>query len=469
MSRVVFAPERSKRQWIILLPVLLAPMALVVSDAFSPWLPRGIAVILLLLTIALAMIEGAFLVRVLPRSKAQEIQAFQLQAVNQVISKAGASLELQEVLDAITRLTVEVTGVRGCSIKLLDATDVSAKGGMRVRSLAGIRREVSELAIEAAENIYAKSLLDGRPVEVEGAQERDFPELDGEVESLVCVPLRHEGRVVGALCLYSEKGKRLPAETLSFLSRLGDLVAIFIENASVFERLKKVDEARAWFLLKASHELKSPLASIISICQTILDGYLGSVESKQREMMERIRFRAAVLLETANDLLALARTKSQTAGGPEESVELCGVLHETVKFFQAAAAEKDVTVEISTPCEPFSITTAREGTRSIMSNLISNAIKYSPAGSRVSVSLAREDEGARFTVSDRGIGIPETEQKGLFREFFRATNARSLTQAGTGLGLAIVKSLLDGMGGSIDVQSGEGKGTTVSVLFRTKV
>ncbi len=468
MSREIFDLERPKRQWIFLLPALLAPTALVVSDALSPWLPRGFAGILLLVTIALAMIEGAYLVRALPGSKAREIQAFQLQAVYQVISKAGASLQLQEVLDTITRLTVEVTGVRGCSIKLLDASDVSAKGSMRVRSLAGIRREVSELAIEAAENIYAKSLLDGRPVQVEGAQERDFSELDGEVESLICVPLRHEGKVVGALCLYSEKGKRLPAETLSFLSRLGDLVSISIENASVFERLKKIDEARSWFLLKASHELKSPLAGIISICQTILDGYLGDVESKQREMMERIRFRAAVLLDTTNDLLALARTKSQAFDGPEESAELCGVLHETVKFFQAAAAEKDVRVEISAPCDSFSIAIAREGARSIMSNLISNAIKYSPAGSRVSVSLAREGEGARFTVSDRGIGIPETEQKGLFREFFRATNARSMTEAGTGLGLTIVKSLLDRMGGSIDVQSGEGKGTTVSVLFRTK-
>jgi signal transduction histidine kinase len=100
-----------------------------------------------------------------------------------------------------------------------------------------------------------------------------------------------------------------------------------------------------------------------------------------------------------------------------------------------------------------------------MTNLISNAVKYSAAGSTVTVSLERAEGGARFTVTDRGIGIPPADREKLFREFFRAPNARSHTSSGTGLGLAIVKSVVDQLGGTIDVQSEEGKGTSVQVFF----
>ena len=262
--------------------------------------------------------------------------AVQLQAIYQVLSKVSGSPDLQAILDDITRLTVEVTGVRGCSIKLTDGTGPHQRT-MRVRSLAGIQRTVADLSVDAARNIYARSLLEGRPVVVEGAQASDFPELDEQGESLVCVPLRHEGTVVGAMCLYGEKGKSLPSEMLSFLSRLGDVVSISIANAAVYESLKRIDEAKTWFLLKASHELKSPLASIQSICQTILDGYLGDVTGKMRELVDRIRFRASFLVETAGDLLVLAKTRTPMANGELEEVEPCGVLEETVQFFTPAA------------------------------------------------------------------------------------------------------------------------------------
>ncbi|HYW83778.1 MAG TPA: sensor histidine kinase, partial [Spirochaetia bacterium] len=106
-----------------------------------------------------------------------------------------------------------------------------------------------------------------------------------------------------------------------------------------------------------------------------------------------------------------------------------------------------------------------EGVKSILGNLLSNAIKYSPPGGKVSVSLARGVAGALLVVSDQGIGIPDAEKGRLFSEFFRASNARSYTEAGTGLGLAVVKSEVDAMGGTLDIQSEQGTGTTVRVLL----
>ncbi len=463
MREEAFLRAHPGRLWIALLPPLAGCLVLTVAAGLGaralPVLPFALAVCVL------AFGLGTLLARELPGRRRLEILAAQLEAVSIVIGKAGSSLELQEVLDAVTRSTIEVTGVRGCSIKLLDP------GGntMSVRSLAGLHREVSELRAETAESIATRSLMEGRPVLVEGAVLDDFPELDSGTESLICVPLRHQGRVIGALCVYGEIGKKLSPEMLTFLSRLGDLAVLSIVHASVFESLKKLDEAKSWFLRKAAHELVSPLGVIQSMAQNLLQGYLGDMTDRQKEEIERMRSRAAGLSEVVGDLLALARGRAQppatTPGTAAESVDLCVALADAVRFFQPAAREKAIDLAIAAPCESFAVAGSFEGVKSILGNLLSNAIKYSPPGGKVSVSLARGEGVAILTVSDQGIGIPEAEKGRLFSEFFRASNARSFTESGTGLGLAVVKSEVDAMGGSLVIQSEESKGTTVRVLL----
>jgi len=297
----------------------------------------------------------------------------------------------------------------------------------------------------------------------------DFPELDSGTESLICVPLRHEGRVIGALCVYGEIGRKLSPEMLSFLSRLGDLAVLSIVHASVYESLKKLDEAKSWFLRKAAHELVSPLGVIQSMAQNPLHGYLGDMTVRQKEEIERMRSRAAGLSEVVGDLLALARGRAHppatTPGTAAESVDLCAALADAVRFFQPAARDRMIDLVITSPCEPCPVAGSSEGIKSVLVNLVSNAVKYSAPRGTVSVSLARGEGVAILTVSDQGIGIPEAEKGRLFSEFFRASNARSFTESGTGLGLAVVKTEVDAMGGDLVIQSEEGKGTTVRVLL----
>jgi signal transduction histidine kinase len=399
----------------------------------------------------------------LPGRGALARRADQLQAISTVIGKAGGSPELQEVLDAITSSTAEVTGVRGCSIKLLDP----GGSGMSVRSVAGLHRQTAPLRTEAAESISTRSLLEGRPVLVEGADQGDFPELDAGVESLICVPLRRSGKVIGALCVYGEKKRRLSPEILSFLSRLGDLAALSIANATVYDALKKLDEAKSWFMRKAAHELVSPLSVIQSIAMTLLEGYLGELTDRQRAEIERMRARSAGLSAVVGDLLDLAQVRAHTAPGARPdgggTVDLSAALSEIVSFYDTAAAEKGVRLSSAAAAGPLPVRGSAEGIRSILTNLLSNAIKYTPAGGSVSVSLQAVGPGAALAVTDTGIGIPESESDRLFSEFFRASNARSYTESGTGLGLAVVKAEVQALGGTIAVQSVEGQGTTVSV------
>jgi signal transduction histidine kinase len=454
---------RIEKLWIPLLPIWLSSLvylAVVLRHA-SVSLPLTLAVVICVGGISLA--QGLLIAFDLPRFKRTGRRARALEGIYEVIHKAGGSLDLQEVLDAVTGITIKVTGVRGCSIKLWD-TD---SGTMRVRSMAGIAREAADLSIDVAENIYHRSLMEGNAVLVEDALVEDFPEVDDETESLICVPLRREKKILGALCVYGERGRSLSQEMISLFSILGDLVTLSIANASVYENLMRLDEAKTWFLLKASHELRSPLNTIQSIVRTLTQGFVGELEAPQREMLERIEVRAQALSNSVGDLLVLAKGRAELSTSELEKINFCTLLGENVQFFQSLAEEKEITLEVQCPSN---LNTAivygrREGLETIVTNLLSNAVKYTPKGGKVCMKMSPEEDKVIFEVSDTGIGIPENEQAKLFSEFFRAANAKKLAEIGTGLGLSIVKSTVEQHGGTIEVQSREGEGSTFRVAL----
>jgi signal transduction histidine kinase len=454
---------RIEKLWIPLLPIWLSSLvylAVLLRHA-SVSLPLTLAVVICVGGISLA--QGLLIAFDLPRFKRTGRRARALEGIYEVIHKAGGSLDLQEVLDAVTGITIKVTGVRGCSIKLWD-TD---SGTMRVRSMAGIAREAADLSIDVAENIYHRSLMEGNAVLVEDALVEDFPEVDDETESLICVPLRREKKILGALCVYGERGRSLSQEMISLFSILGDLVTLSITNASVYENLVRLDEAKTWFLLKASHELRSPLSTIQSIVRTLTQGFVGELEAPQREMLERIEVRAQALSNSVSDLLVLAKGRAELSTSELEKINFCTLLGENVQFFQSLAEEKEITLEVQCPSN---LNTAivygrREGLETIVTNLLSNAVKYTSKGGKVCMKMSPEKDKVIFEVSDTGIGIPENEQAMLFSEFFRAENAKKLAEIGTGLGLSIVKSTVEQHGGTIEVKSREGEGSTFRIAL----
>jgi signal transduction histidine kinase len=380
------------------------------------------------------------------------LRARELQAFCEAIKRATTTLELQEVLDTSAGVIVEVTGVAGCSISLLDART----GKMQTRSLVGVKESA------AAEAIDSRDLAEGRPIIIKDIQQRAFPEVDDQAESLLCVPLRLE-KVLGAICIYGEQGQRLPPEMISILSLLGDVVSLAIAHSFVYEDLKQLVEAKTRFMLQTSHELRSPLNAIQSIGDTILGEYAGPLGEKQRELISRIVVRAKNLSDTVNDMLALAKGRVELATLKPVRVPLARLVREAAGFYQDQAKEKRVSLEVRCVLSEAPVLGNEEGLRSILGNLISNAVKYTPGGGSVVISLAEDAGSLVLETIDSGIGIPKTEQGRLFTEFFRASNARTACETGTGLGLMIVKSKVEQHGGSIQIESREGRGTTVRI------
>ncbi len=396
-----------------------------------------------------------------PRIRTCRKQASQLHSFCKAIKQAAATLELQEILDSAAKVIVEVTGVRGCSIELLDAKT----GKMKARTIVGLDKELSDDALNIVESLYRQGSATSESVIVRDILMRDFPAVDEEFESLICVPLRLEERPLGAICIFGERGQRLSPEMISLLSSLGDVVSLAIAHALVYEDLKTLVQTKTKFMFQASHELRSPLNTIQSMARTLLEGHVGKLTAKQQDMLARIDLRAQMLSDIVGDLLILAAGRAGLSTVKHAPVDLRELVHDQVSFFETKAREKRIELKLHNRVRDGIISGNRDGLASIVTNLLSNATKYTSSGGKVTVRLFESKEELVLEISDTGIGIPKEEQDGLFTEFFRASNAKMVAKAGTGLGLAIVKATVEQHGGAIDVESEQGKGTTFRIFF----
>jgi signal transduction histidine kinase len=191
-------------------------------------------------------------------------------------------------------------------------------------------------------------------------------------------------------------------------------------------------------------------------------GLTGSVDPKQKEMIQRACERTGSLIALINDLLRYSRLEAET-GVPAvyQPVSLFDVVRRTVELLSPSAEEKGLHLEVH--LRPVHVLADEEGLTELVTNLVSNAIRYTPNGGRVSVAIEVEGPHAMLKVEDQGIGIKPDDLPHLFEEFFRSESARQFVRHGTGMGLAIVKKLVDSYGGAIDVASEPGRGTTFTV------
>jgi signal transduction histidine kinase len=216
-----------------------------------------------------------------------------------------------------------------------------------------------------------------------------------------------------------------------------------------------------------THELRSPVSVIRSLLRTMTAGYAGTLSEGQRDIVGRALHRADFLQALIDDLLDLAAGKNEMGLKEERGpVRLDEVIRQVVERHETAARENHIALECHLPKGRLvTVNAGEEGLDRIFNNLVSNAVKYTPGGGRVSVVLSIENGMARVEVADTGIGIPEESLNHLYEEFYRAPNAKVQVKEGTGLGLAITKDLVMRYGGKITVHSRVGQGTSFVVTF----
>jgi PAS domain S-box-containing protein len=234
------------------------------------------------------------------------------------------------------------------------------------------------------------------------------------------------------------------------------------ELLAAMQREKELSELKSKFVSTASHEFRTPLATMLSSAE-LLEHYSENLAPEERRnLLQTIQGSAKRMSEMIDDVLTLGRAESGVLKlnlGPTNLRELC---ERVVSEFRIAQGRHHV-ITLDDRFDRLEAYMDERLLRHILNNLLSNAVKYSPTGSEVTFSLERRDEQAAIEIQDRGIGIPPEDQPRMFESFQRASNVEN--RPGTGLGLAIVKKAVELNGGEISLQSAVGSGTRFTVVL----
>jgi PAS domain S-box-containing protein len=234
------------------------------------------------------------------------------------------------------------------------------------------------------------------------------------------------------------------------------------ELAEQNDQLRELDVMKDEFVALVSHELRSPLTAIQGYNELVLDGTAGELNDEQRTMLATVGRNSVRLLRLINDLLFVAEINAGKLTVAIEDVDLAAIVADAVADARPRAAAAEVILDVR--CDP-TPTLRADGDRlaQVFDNLISNAIKFTPAGGRVGLSVSMVGQEATIVVADSGMGMTPEDQQRLFTRFFRTKAAAKIQ--GTGLGLSITKAILDAHNGSISVASEPGHGTSFTVTI----
>ena len=232
------------------------------------------------------------------------------------------------------------------------------------------------------------------------------------------------------------------------------------------KKLQEMNRLKSQFVSMVSHEFRNPLGAVSGFIQLLERQGDKLATEKKQQYFQRIRESIDRLTSLVDDVLIMGRVgvgKLQYAPAPLDLEKFCRNLVEEIKFGRETQHQINLVVEIGDTRKPKHIQMDSNLLRHILSNLLENAIKYSPEGNPIDFTLSYPDNSAIFQIKDQGIGIPSEEQTKLFDSFYRATNVGQIS--GTGLGLSIVKQCVDLHGGEITFTSQENQGTTFTVTL----
>ena len=229
------------------------------------------------------------------------------------------------------------------------------------------------------------------------------------------------------------------------------------------KELRELDRLKDEFVATVSHELRTPLTSMVGFLEILREQATGPLTDDQQNFLEIVARNAERLTRLVGDLLFVARLDAHQLHLDVGDVDVAALLAEAVEAARATALHRGVRLELEAAHGLAHLRGDGERLRQLIDNLVSNALKFTPEGGRIAVRARSAGGAVRIDVSDTGIGIPADEVGRIAERFFRASSATERQIPGTGLGLAISQAIVDAHGGSVDVESKVGVGTTFRV------
>ena len=290
--------------------------------------------------------------------------------------------------------------------------------------------------------------------------------LAGMIDSILGLKVG-EFEVLSAEILPRDGGKGLSderylrAQSVPFQNRSGEILGS-VTIIDDITHLRKLDEMKSAFVSMVSHEIRGPLSTVLSQIKILTDGLAGELGVKQADILGKISRKVEGLVELTNELLDLSRIEAGLIVQDKQQVQMMDILDNLVGFMQARAKEKNISLTLKKADLP-SINADGQSMEEVFSNLITNAINYTPEGGKVTIAGKVSGDFLQIHISDTGYGIPPDELPRIFERFYRVKNEKTRNIVGTGLGLPIVKSIVEAHNGTIRAESKEGEGSTFFV------
>lgn len=399
--------------------------------------------------------------------------------VSQALMKDG---DVEALAVRLLEVTVRQTNAQRALLLLLDE---SAHWLYEAASFGLAAKARNRLRVPAEQGIVGKALQAPQPLVLDVSSQAVLEPPLGtllvkpDTAALAFVPLRTRKKTVGMLGLSYPAGARKQApfsrSSLSLLSILGGQIAIALENARMYateqqrttelaralEQQRELDRLKNEFIRNVSHELRTPLAMVLAYAELLASGTLGQVQAEQQGPLEIILQRALVLRDLVENVISIL--DSQSHKSEWELFSLTELVSDALAACQALADRSGLVLH-SDIAEPVpQIRGDAKHLRKVVDNLLANALKFTPAGGSITVSLSNSEEQVVLRVADTGIGIAPEHQERIFERFYQVDGSTQRRYGGSGLGLALIKEIVEAHGGVVKVDSRLGQGSTFAV------
>lgn len=417
--------------------------------------------------------------------EAEQKQREMTEALGQAAAVVNSTLDLDQVLDHILEQVERVVPGDTFNIMLLKGQEEEENVAWMVR-MRGYQNRVPEgqstnLRIPVAKfpNLV-KMMRTGKPVVVPNTavDPNWVPAKDQEWRlSYVAAPILIADQAVGFLNVNGTRPGQFGPADAQRMEVFAHHAATALENARLYQesrlqadelaatvaKLRELDHLKSEFIQNVSHELRTPLSVVQGYVSLLNAGELGGLQPEQQESVKAIYRRVQALSDMVEDITLIMDVETNPPA--LEPVPLNSLVGDAVQGFQLAVEQAQITLRTEIPPSLPFVNGSPTHLRRVIDSLLSNAVKFTPAGGKIVVQLRQESDQIVLRVADTGIGIPPDQQARIFDRFYQVDGSASRRYEGMGLGLALVKEVIEAHGGTIDVDSVVGKGSIFTVAL----
>ncbi|GMV35057.1 MAG: hypothetical protein DCC59_03350 [Chloroflexi bacterium] len=410
---------------------------------------------------AAVAIENARLYTLTDQELASRVE--ELSIMQRIDRELNASLEMDRAMRITLDWALRQSGAEAGLIGTLE------EGKLRVMAQQGLDEQMTPLGDQLLMKIELPSMIaaveTGLPQHVEAAVGVSKNKLLMASQNQMVIPIRRETTVIGVLYLESS-GDSQP--DVDFLTRLTDHAAIAISNAQLYGEVQRANLAKSDFVSFVAHELKNPMTSIKGYTELLASGAVGQITDMQTNFLTTIKSNVERMSTLVSDLNDNSKIEAGRLRLEFKAVKAADIVDEVIRTFTRQLEDKQQTLEVNVPPNLPAMWADRVRVGQVLTNLISNAYKYTPEGGSIRVEVEEspnqwDPDGAprviHLWVKDSGIGMTVEDQQKIFQKFFRSDDPKARESPGTGLGLNITKSLVEMQGGRIWFESEYRQGT----------